>query len=93
MDIEKLLYRIMPDMLPKPYSQYAKAIGIENLYRFVQLTGGKTIYLPKPENCFREALKIMIIEDYASGNFTQHELSLKYQMGEKKIRTYINNNK
>lgn len=92
MDTKKLLKELTPEKLPYPLSEYAKAIGTENLCALSEIAGGEKIYIPKTENLLKEIIKNMIIEKHNSGKYTQEELSKKYNRSTKTISTYINQN-
>ncbi len=89
LNIDEMLAQIIPELLPYPMNKYAKAIGITGLYNLCKLTGGRRIYIPKPDALFNEHIKGLIISDYKSGSFTIEELAQKYEVSPKTVWSYI----
>ena len=90
--IVEMLEEITPDMLPKPYNQWAEIIGMDNLYKFIEQEGGRTVYLPRPDSCFKEFIKIKIISEHKEGLSIQ-KLATKYGLSKNTVQKYINERK
>lgn len=70
-----MLKDITIDDLYKPFDSYAQAIGIENLYKLSELTGGRRIYIPSSMNILKGYTKRLIAEEYWTTNITQEQLA------------------
>lgn len=84
MNLEKMIDEIDETMLPSPYSEYAKIIGVNNLYKLSKEFGGTTIYIPKAESLFKTIRDKKIKEEYNGYNI--QALARKYNVCEKTVR-------
>ncbi|MDR2903721.1 MAG: winged helix-turn-helix domain-containing protein [Clostridiales bacterium] len=89
MDSTEFLKDAAIDDLPEPYKGYALAIGIENLYKLSELTGGKNIYVATTKRLFATHIKRRIAEEYWRGGVTQEQLSEKYGIERSTVTSHI----
>ncbi|MEY8326763.1 Mor transcription activator family protein [Lachnospiraceae bacterium 54-11] len=75
--------------LPEPLRGYADAVGLENLKKLAQQSGGKSIYIPTEECLNKYSLKRQIIEDHKNGQRIK-ALSEKYGLSITTIYRYLN---
>jgi Mor family transcriptional regulator len=89
MDDKKWLSEMSADMLPAPYDEYARILGIENLYELTKALGGTTVYIPKVDSLFRTIREKKIREEFNGYNY--QELAIKYRLCERTIRYICSN--
>ncbi|MEF2965653.1 Mor transcription activator family protein [Paenibacillus sp. M1] len=89
--MEDWIKELTIDMIPEPYSSYAKAIGIENLIELVKLSGGDEIYLPTLDFFRRPIRDKRIREEYTGYN--EKSLARKYELSERRIREIVEGEK
>lgn len=76
-------------LLPAPLRQYAQAIGVGNLIKLAELTGGRKIYIPKKDIILDYFNKAHIKKEYAEGESIT-ALAEKYHLTRPTIYRYIN---
>lgn len=76
-------------LLPAPLRQYARTIGVGNLIKLAELTGGREIYIPKKEEILRYFTIAHVKKDYQSGESIK-DLAEKYGVTRQTIYKYIN---
>lgn len=76
-------------LLPAPLRQYAQTIGVGNLIKLAELTGGREIYIPKKEEILRYFTIAHAKKDYQSGESIKN-LAEKYGVTRQTIYKYIN---
>ncbi|MDI3477570.1 MAG: hypothetical protein PWQ37_1906 [Candidatus Petromonas sp.] len=86
----ELKAQLTPDLIPHPYNEWAKIVGSENLYEFVEKYGGTTAYIPKSDYLIREVRDNLIRQEYKKGCSYQ-ELMEKYKLSERWIRIICEN--
>lgn len=74
--------------LPEPIRGYAGTIGIENLKKLAQRSGGRNIYIPNEECLNKYGLKRRITEGYHAG-MSVAELSEEYGLSITTIYRYL----
>jgi len=87
--MEKRLDEFTLEMLPVKYQRYARERGITEVFALSDHFGGQEIYIHKPDALYKECYKRKIIQDYASGNYTQQKLADKYGVSPKTVRKYL----
>lgn len=87
---EEWINDVTPDMLPEPYDRYAEAIGVRGLLNLSKELGGITLYVPKPENLFKDVIFKKVKEEFNGYNY--QSLALKYNLSERTIRNICNDN-
>lgn len=75
-------------LLPTPLRQYAQTIGVGNLIKLAELTGGREIYIPKKEEILRYFTIDRVKKDYQSGESIK-DLAEKYGVTRRTIYNYI----
>lgn len=73
------------DMLQEGlYRRIAETIGLDNFYRLTCVSGGMTIYIPKPESLIRPVRDAHIKAEFNGYNHV--ELAEKYDVTERRVR-------
>lgn len=80
---------VTPDMLQEPYNRYAEVLGVQGLLNLSKELGGITLYVPKPENLFKDVIFNNIKKEFNGYNY--QKLALKYRLSERTIRNICNN--
>ncbi len=75
-------------LLPAPLRQYAQTIGVGNLIKLAELTGGREIYIPKKDEILRYFTIAHIKKEYESGENIKN-LAKKYGVTRQTIYNYI----
>lgn len=75
--------------LPEPLRGYADAVGLENLKKLAQQSGGKSIYIPTEECLNKYSFMRRIREERETGK-TINELSEKYGVSVSTVYRYLN---
>lgn len=78
--------------LPEPVRGYADAIGLENLKRLAQKTGGTSIYIPTEECLDKYSFMRRIQADREAGQ-SINDLSKKYGVSVSTVYRYLNSTK
>lgn len=78
---EKLMLENIPDGRCKII---AKTIGVENFLKMCLVSGGSTIYIPKPDAIMRPVRAAKIREEFNGFNYS--ELARKYSVTERWVR-------
>lgn len=89
MDKQNLLSKLTIEDIQSPLNKWAKAIGINNVYKICQISSGKRLTLPKPDLLLDGLIKRKIIEEYETGQYTMEELADKYELGLTTVSKYI----
>lgn len=84
---EEWLKEINSDMLPNPYSEISKMIGLDNTLKLVEKYQGTAIYLPKLDITLRKIRDKKIKDEFNGSN--HRELAHKYGLTEVWIRQII----
>ena len=66
------------DMIPEPYNEVAKIIGVENFIKLAKTIGGATIYIPKADSFLKPVRDMKIKEEFNGYNHLQ--LARKYNL-------------
>lgn len=75
-------------LLPAPLRQYAQTIGVGNLIKLAELTGGRNIYIPKKEELLRYFTIAHVRNEYKNGESIK-TLAEKYSVTRQTIYNYI----
>jgi Mor family transcriptional regulator len=84
---EEWIKDVTPDQLPEPYDRYAEAIGVKSLLNLSKELGGITVYIPKPENLFKDVIFKNIKKEF--NGYNHQKLALKYSLSERTIRNIV----
>jgi hypothetical protein len=87
-NIEKILDTVTADDLPPPLSDFAKVIGIRNLYKISDSIGESDIRIPKVGALYLKLVKPLIIREYETTAITMEKLADKYELSLKTIFNY-----
>lgn len=93
MDVKGFIDEVTPDMLKYPYNQWAKCIGVKNLYGLLELIGGKTRYIPSTYTCFRPIIEQIVVDEYSQSGVSQQELADKCGFDKKTVQKWIRESK
>ncbi|MCC5912220.1 MAG: DNA-binding protein [Clostridiaceae bacterium] len=85
---EKWLDDVSPSMLPPPYDEIARIIGVKNLHKLIEAFGGTTLYISKGKSVFKSVRYQRVLDEFTGYNCQQ--LALKYDLSEKTIRNIVN---
>lgn len=66
------------------WREIAQAIGVENVYKLAKVTGGVTVYIPRPESVVRPVRDAHIKAEF--NGFNHIELAEKYNVTERWVR-------
>lgn len=88
LNYEKLLKKAKIEDFQYPYNEYAKLIGIENLYKLCMFTPSIGFYIPQIKTIVKPFRNGLIKKEFNGGNYG--ELALKYKVSERSIRVLIN---
>lgn len=75
-------------LLPAPLRQYAKTVGVGNLLKLAELTGGREIYIPKKDEILKYFTIAHIKKEYENGESIKN-LAEKYSVTRQTIYNYI----
>lgn len=78
------------EMIPEQYQDIASDIGILNLIKLSQITGGRNVYIPKQE-FFTRMLRDQLIRKEFNG-YNYHHLERKFKLSNTRIREIISEN-
>lgn len=73
--------------LDEAQKQLAEIIGIENYLKLVDIYGGTSIYIKKPDGFLRASRNEQIKEEFNGYNYRQ--LATKYDLSEVQIRSIV----
>ena len=88
LNYEKILKKAKIEDFKKPYSNYAKILGIENLYKLCVFTPSIGFYIPQIETVVKPFRNRLIKKEFNGGNYG--DLALKYKVSERSVRVLIN---
>lgn len=74
---EEIKQMLTPNLIPAPYNEWARMLGVSGLYEFAKRFGGKTLYVPHSDALMRHARDNLIRQDYNNG-FNYKKLARKY---------------
>ena len=83
MELKSHISDITLDMISEPHRELAEIMGVNNFVKFVEILGGRTIYIPKIESLLRPARDINIKSEFNGGNYA--ELAKKYNLSERRV--------
>lgn len=87
---EEWVNSITIDMIPEQYQDIACEIGILNLIKLAQITGGRNVYIPKQE-FFTRMLRDRLIRQEFNG-YNYHQLEKKFDLSYTRIREILSEN-
>ena len=91
MDTRKFLGRLTPEMLRYPLNSLANEIGVEKLHSISEKEGGKSVYLPRPYDIVKPAIKQSLIEEYNQGGISIEAIADKYEICRNTAQNWLNN--
>lgn len=85
MDVEEMIRELKPEMYKEElWRRIAETIGPENFYKLAKVTGGETVYLPKPEAVLRPVRDRRIKAEF--NGYNHGELARKYGVTDRWVR-------
>ncbi len=83
--MDELMQEMTIEMLEvEQWRQMAETIGLNNFYKLAKMSGGATVYIPKPESIIRPVRDAHIKTEF--NGFNHSELAKKYNVTERWVR-------
>ena len=90
LNYEKILKKARIEDFKKLYNDYAKVLGMENLYKLCKFTPCIRLYIPQIKTILKPLKNKFIMKEFNGGNYG--DLAIKYKLSERYIRYLINGN-
>lgn len=85
--MDNITQSIDPELLTEEQQQMADLIGLDNYAKLVQVYGGLSVYIPKPDAFLRAERNNRIRAEYNGYNVSQ--LALTYRLSVSQVRNIV----